>query len=331
MYHFSGRTRGGAFTLIELLVVIAIIGVLVGMLLPAIQKARAAAARSQCQSQMRQIGIAAFTSQDNCGSFPPVGAPAGSYPCNIGGNISWTGIAAPHFYLLPYLDQGNLILSWINGGATANSWQNNGSFIGTNVLPPKIYLCPSDPSDITNKGTDPATNYAVTNYAFNFQVWRPNAFPKVPSSFPDGAATTGLIYERYGHCRGTNNAANGSTLQQSTYSPLVWYTGATSTTQGVDQAWLPVAFGWWIPNGASQNIYQWTQIGAAQNPKGPWPVFQSSPAPEDCDSTLVQGAHLGTNVLLGDGSCKLVSPTVSQTTWSAAATPNNNDVVGNDL
>src|SRR6516165_3053481 len=151
--------RRSAFTLIELLVVIAIIGVLIALLLPAIQKARAAGQRTQCESQMRQLGIALFTAQDQFGAMPPFNTGSNAYPFQIPGTRTpWTTNASPFFLLLPFIDQQNLSLEFNPSNPT---WSSNGS-----VPTPKVFLCPSDPTGVTPAGKNSSSNY-ITNYSVN--------------------------------------------------------------------------------------------------------------------------------------------------------------------
>ena len=121
---FRARTR--AFTLIELLVVIAIIAVLIGLLLPAVQKVREAAARISCTNNMKQIGLGFHNYHDAQKRFPHAGSDGPTKTCcNADDRVGWTWM----YHLLPYIEQENLF--------------NNTSDSVVATTPVKIYYCPS--------------------------------------------------------------------------------------------------------------------------------------------------------------------------------------------
>jgi prepilin-type N-terminal cleavage/methylation domain-containing protein len=144
------RRRSG-FTLVELLVVIAIIGVLVALLLPAVQAAREAARRMQCSNNMRQLGLALHNYHDNNQSFPL------NYRPVTAGPYSWMQA------ILPYIEQQNLYNQLTIGGT--QSLANNALVAST---PIKTYLCPSDAatpkSSLLPNRSDSGGTKAITNY-----------------------------------------------------------------------------------------------------------------------------------------------------------------------
>src|SRR5438309_1335870 len=141
------RSRRG-FTLIELLVVIAIIAILIGLLVPAVQKVREAAARSQCSNNLKQIGIGTHNMHDQLSKLPPS---RGFFPGD--GSSSFGNYGTYLFHLLPYIEQDNLLKS---GGPIVNFPAGNTNpaytaFSGANGQQPvgkpvKTYQCPADPS-----------------------------------------------------------------------------------------------------------------------------------------------------------------------------------------
>src|SRR5437773_5651213 len=134
--------RRSAFTLVELLVVIAIIGVLVALLLPAVQAAREAARRSQCMNNLRQIGLALHTYHDTFRVFPPsyLTVPGGSP--NMGKPDPDSGDAGPGWtaliLILPQIEQGNLYNSF---DLNTPTWSTKNATQAQQLV--RSYICPS--------------------------------------------------------------------------------------------------------------------------------------------------------------------------------------------
>src|SRR5262249_41571311 len=149
------RRRAG-FTLIELLVVIAIIAILIGLLLPAVQKVRDAAARSQCQNNLKQIALGLHNYHDAHKKFPYGGITNGPC-CGVQSGPTWT------VFILPYIEQDNLYKQY---DFTVTNENNKNLFVRTQFVP--TYNCPADLN--INKilkpesGPGAGLNYATGSY-----------------------------------------------------------------------------------------------------------------------------------------------------------------------
>jgi prepilin-type processing-associated H-X9-DG protein len=311
--------------LIELLVVIAIIAVLIGLLLPAVQKVREASMKTQCLNNLRQIGIGCHNAGNTVGYLPCF---YGWYPAMQ--PQAGSGWGTQFFHLLPYIEQDGLYQSSLttmpnfNGenpnGAYYSGETNYGSatFIGVQVV--KIYLCPSDPTSppsgiVTNNvwgGNDGGQpNWAVANYAANAQIL--GVFSPAYTTFlqiTDGLSNTVMFYERYAICDGTNPS----------------FTPAYPPGEVRSCLW-----DWNEPPGAAGHA-QWPIYGDYIAPGQPnFLVPQILPKTGFCDWTRANTGHSsGVNVAMCDGSARTVTEQVSQATWSAANTPQGGEILGSD-
>lgn len=308
-----GRRPG--FTLIELLVVIAIIAILIGLLLPAVQKVREAAARAQCQNNLKQIGLAVHNCNDTMKSLPPLCAPDGWSPITQ---------AAPGFngspytlftFLLPYIEQDIVFKQLTTGYAFTQSEYCGGQY--ATVI--KTYLCPSDPSETptgySQTTSGGANGFAAGNYAANYlcfgnpsgawDYYCAQGSNVIPRSFPDGLSNTVLFGENYASCSLSTDPANGS-------STASLYADST-------RPWRPIM----CHNSPDKSL----SPGYA-----PCFLFQVQPRPfGTCDPTRAQSGHTaGMNCGLGDGSVRFVEATISPNTWAYACDPQDGNTLPAD-
>ncbi len=284
------RRRWSAFTLIELLVVIAIIAILIGLLLPAVQKVREAAARMSSSNNLKQMSLSLHSCNDTYQKLPPAG---GYFPGTGGVHGSL------HYFILPFMEQDAIFNSQQPGqniGGIPNGgdswWIGHGPTPGTI----KTYVSPAD----TQAGTlrDSGGQRPVTSYPSNAYVFQTNGTVggvdtntgtsskgNLVTLMADGTSNTVVFGEGYALCQGYNRLAFESNWQNNAQFAS-FYTTALPQIR-------PAA------NACNQALLQGHASG-----------------------TILVG--------LGDGSVRGVSAGVSQTTWQAVLLPNDGVPPGSD-
>lgn len=337
----SEKPRRRGFTLIELLVVIAIIGVLVALLLPAVQSAREAARRTQCVNNMRQLGVAIHNYEGANGTLPPAMIVAGR-----GNDVTWNGGWSIHGRLLPFAEQGvafNAINFDLNNETPANQTVNRLSL--------SLFVCPSEVGPPTTTG--PVENRTgVTNYGFcmgDWYVWSGFTGLHNRSAFSvnkarrfaeirDGLSQTLLAAEVKAHqplvrdCGGLSNINSPGTIPPTSADPYVvapeyngsgcasedssghsiWSSGEVHQS-GFTTAWTPNTRILGFPN------------GTADMDLNGQPFALGGPTYAAITSRSFHPG--GVNVLLADGSVRFVKSGIIGEAWRALGTIRSGEVI----
>jgi prepilin-type N-terminal cleavage/methylation domain-containing protein len=342
------RPRSRAFTLIELLVVIAIIAILIGLLLPAVQKVREAAARIQGANNLKQIGLAMHNYNDTNNVLPQTFGWIPKLPAGAR-YVAGGAQGSAFFHLLPFIEQQNLYNKsnttqyyiYYSGPAQnfSGSYTYNDPTYGYSYMYsityssgyPTYQYVPSGvqaywgPSLTSNSvsiyqaSNDPTWYQGYSSYLLNSAVFDANlAIQKIS----DGSSNTVLVTEGYASCYGGTSYRYG-------YWPGYYYDGYSysySYTYNWTGSYYRSLYG---PTTSYSYSYGFTYTPKFSPVAGK--TFQPRPSLYQCDGSLPQGfSSGGIQVLLGDGSVKTVNGGVSATTWGAALTPNGGEVLGND-
>jgi prepilin-type N-terminal cleavage/methylation domain-containing protein len=319
MSRFKRQRQG--FTLIELLVVIAIIGVLIGLLLPAVQKVRETAARISCQNKFKQIILAVHNYAGAHGNrMPPV-----NFYQVVNQATGNTAQGSAHYAILSYLEQDILFEKFTADRPDAGYGNAQATTGGGAVnVPLTIFSCPSDPTNDNGLalGGPYGGRWGLSNYSYNLVF------------FGGSGAVTGL---------GTACSYTIGTIPD----------GASNTLGLAEQiGGYPASFGAGGYNGPeAYNTWAWPAVGTAglaggatYGPYSPDPAYcpggalygSNFPMPQAGDINLIDpttfsSAHAGIiNAALMDGSVRSIPISISQTSWNRLLVPDDGQAVGND-
>lgn len=322
------------FTLIELLVVIAIIGVLVALLLPAVQAAREAARRAQCSNNLKQIGLALHNYLSVNTTFPPFAV--------VPRTQTWEPWSA-HTRLLQYIEQGNLgnIINWnVNAQFTSNS-----TVSGIRVA---TYLCPSEINDRA-RPTTTMTHYPL-NYAFNEGTWF--IYDPVSDQAGDGAFAPNRAMKPADITDGLSNTLAAAEVKA--YQANLWDAGQPNKV-GVQPppANSPAALASYYGSGTldSNGHTEWVEGDVHETgftttfPPNTYVRYTAGSTPFDIDFTSMRDGESTTaptyaavtarsyhpgivNVLLMDGSVRAIKNSINATVWRGLGTRAGQEVIG---
>jgi prepilin-type N-terminal cleavage/methylation domain-containing protein/prepilin-type processing-associated H-X9-DG protein len=303
-----------AFTLVELLVVIAIIAILIGLLLPAVQKVREAAARMTCQNNLKQIGLGLHNYHSAYQKLPP-----GSNP------MGFTAVTL----LLPFMEQDNLYKT-INFGLSPDDPGNAGPY----NTPVKILICPSDITNTTALGL--AGNNYFANYGTNIQFFGNSAVANGVFALRDGGIPLLAVSD------GTSNTAAFSELTKgdfnnALYSRSDWINvSAVGLPSSADQAYSICQSV--DPTNLSYQCFSAGNEWLSDDSTGTAYTHVVPPNTTNCVwlanltfAVTASSYHTnGVNLLACDGSVRFVSNGISLATWRALGTRQGGEILGND-
>lgn len=301
-----------AFTLIELLVVIAIIAILIALLVPAVQKVRAAAARTQCVNNLKQIGLGFFNHEGTYKVFPTAGRGNDSARVFNGGTPSdyTTQTWGWAYQILPYVDQVQL---WSYSTSTPSVTPADNGDPVVRATPVPMYYCPARRPPVV----------------FNVTVATPAPGWTGPRAQTDYAGNQGSVA----------TGANGMlvTIGQQPVK-IAHVTDGISNTILVSERWLDP--NWYsAPGGPESDDYRggWVQgmVNFGNNTR--WGIYQplrDNPFPTPLDTTRFRtfgAAHPeGMHALFGDGTVRVVHYNVNLGTFTAACVRNDNQAFNPD-